>query len=129
MTNTISPQRLAFPAQRYKPKTNNRSSVWWGPVWRGLFVDPEGKHYRAMGRSLWLFCYLIVHANRKTGTLYRTVSTVQHDMQVSTRTVHVWLALLRQHGYIKTKTTGRALVIKIEKWRPIIKGASQVRHT
>jgi Mn-dependent DtxR family transcriptional regulator len=95
--------------------------MWWGPIWRGLFVDPAGKHYRTMGRSLWLYGYLIVHADRKTGTLYRKVSTVARDMQVSARTVQAWFSLLKRHGYIRAETTGRGLVIGIEKWRPVVK--------
>jgi hypothetical protein len=119
------PQRIIFPARLFKPSQSTRPSTWWGPVWRGLFVDPSGKHYRAMGRALWLYGYLIVHADRRTGTLYRRVATVAHDMQVSERTIQAWLALLRRQGYIKTKTTGRALTIRIEKWRPIMKAAHQ----
>lgn len=102
-----------------------RSSQWWGAVWRGLFVDPEGKHYRMIGRALWLYCYLIVHADRRNGTLYRTAATIARDMHVPQRTIQSWLALLRRHGYIKTRTTGRAAAISIEKWRPITKEARQ----
>jgi hypothetical protein len=116
-----SSQRITFPPQFARSNQSYRPNAWWAPVWRGLFVDPEGKHYRLMGRALWLYGYLIVHADRRTGTLYRTVSTVARDMQVSRRTIQAWLSVLRQHNYIKTKTTGRALVIEIEKWRPIIK--------
>jgi hypothetical protein len=72
-----------------------------------------------MGRALWLYGYLIIHADRKTGTLYRRIDTVSCDMNVSGRTIQAWLALLRRHGYIRTKTTGRALAIRIEKWKPI----------
>lgn len=124
MTTPTAPlQRVTFPAQFIKSHQNTRSRTWWGPIWRGLFVDPTGKHYRAMGRALWLYGYLIVHADRKTGTLYRTVATIARDMQVSGRTVQAWLALLRRQSYIGTKTTGRALSIKIEKWRPIAREA------
>ena len=78
-----------------------------------------------MGKALWLYGYFIVHANRRNGTLYRTVSTIARDMQVSRRTIQSWLILLRRYGYIKTMPTGRALVISIEKWRPIIKVSPQ----
>jgi hypothetical protein len=94
--------------------------TWWAPVWRGLFVDSEGKHYHRMRQALWLYSYLIIHANRRTGTLYRTIPTIANDMYVSKRTIQAWLSVLRRHGYIKTKTTGRSLLIKIAKWRPII---------
>lgn len=116
-----SPLRIAFNKQVSKPSQSARPSAWWGPVWRGLFVDLGGKHYRAMGKALWLYGYLIVHADRKTGTLYRRVSTIALDMQVSERTVQAWLSLLRRHGYIKAQTTGRALAIGIEKWRPVVR--------
>jgi hypothetical protein len=118
-----SPQRVTFQMQFPRSTKSARPSMWWGPVWRGLFVDLEGKHYRSMGRALWLYGYLIVHADRRTGTLYRTVSTIARDMQVSKRTIQSWLVVLRRHSYIKTKTTGRALSIRIEKWRPIIKAS------
>lgn len=112
-------QRITFRRPFSHATQGNHSSRWWGPVWRGLFVDPAGKHYRAMGRALWLYGYLIVHADRSKGTLYRKVVTVARDMQVSERTIQAWLSVLRQNGYIKTKTTGRALEITIEKWKPI----------
>ena len=76
---------------------------------------------------MWLFGYLILHADRRTGTLYRNVSTVSRDMRVSQRTVQAWLALLRQHGYVRTNTTERFLRIEIGKWRPIVRGQAAVR--
>src|SRR5438105_12946195 len=111
ITTTHLP-RITVPVQFSKSNQTIRRSIWWGRVWRGLFVDPAGKHYRAMGRALWLYGYLIVHADRRTGTLYRRVATVARDMQVSERTVQAWMALLRQHSYINTKTTGRAMAIR-----------------
>jgi len=92
---------------------------WWGPVWRGLTVEPTAKHYKAMGKSLWLFVYFIIHADRKTGTLFRRIQTIAGEMGVSRRTVCTWLSVLRRHQYITTKSTGRALMIAITKWRPL----------
>src|SRR5947209_19354593 len=112
MPATMTPLQRVISSKRFtKINHPSRPSRWWGPVWRGLFVDPEGKHYRAMGRALWLYGYLIVHADRRTGTLYRTVATIARDIQVSERTLEAWLALLRQHDYIRTKTTWLAIVI------------------
>jgi hypothetical protein len=78
-----------------------------------------------MGKALWLYGYLIVHADRKTGTLSRRVPTVARDMRISERTVQAWLSLLRRHGYITTKTNGRSLAIRIQKWRSIVKAAGE----
>jgi hypothetical protein len=94
-------------------------SQWWGFVWRGLVVSPTGQHYRAMGRSVWLFLYLIIHANRRTGTIYRRVGTISKDTGTSKRTVQIWLKTLRDNDYIITERTGRSLIIHIMKWRPI----------
>lgn len=94
-------------------------SQWWGFVWRGLVVSSSAQHYHAMGRSVWLYLYLIIHANRKTGSLYRRVNTISVDIGLSRRTVQVWLKRLRDNGYIVTERTGRSLIIHILKWRSI----------
>lgn len=118
-------QRINYSNLQSKATQTTHRKKWWGPIWRGLFVDPAGKHYRVMGRALWLYGYFIVHADRRTGILYRKVETIARDMKVSRRTVQAWLALLRQHGYIRTRSTGRAVTISIEKWRPIIKSSAK----
>jgi Helix-turn-helix domain len=92
---------------------------WWGYVWRGLVVSKNAKHYKLIGRALWLYLYLIIHADRKTGTLYRLTKTISADMGISKRTIQAWLAVLRNSGYIKTWRTGRSLQITITKWRLI----------
>lgn len=120
MSTSFTPLRSILPLKLFSQTHHAaRTTGWWGPIWRGLFVDPTGKHYHAMGKALWLYGYLIVHADRKTGVLYRRIATISNDMQVSGRTVQAWLSLLRRHGYIRTKTTGRTLEISIEKWKPI----------
>jgi|ERR1041384_977716 hypothetical protein len=98
-----------------------QAKAWWGPIWRGLVVEETAKHYKAMGRAVWLYVYLIVHADRRKGTLFRLLPTISKDMGLKVRTIRQWLSVLRKRGYIKTKSTGRALEITIERWRPIMK--------
>lgn len=95
---------------------------WWAPVWRGLPVESTGKHYRAMRASVWLYLYFIVHADRKSGVLFRRIQTISQEMGVSRRTVCLWLSVLRRHGYITTKSTGRSLQIAVTKWKPLSTG-------
>jgi hypothetical protein len=38
-------------------------------------------------------------------------------MCVKTRTIRVWLRILRQHGYVETSNSGRSLLIRIRKWK------------
>jgi len=92
---------------------------WWAPVWRGLVVDPDGKHVRRLGTALALHLYLIIHADRPSGRLVRKHATVARDMGVPIRTVRAWMGKLRSHGYIRTTRTGHALVIDILNWRPV----------
>ena len=37
---------------------------WWAPVWKGLVMDSEAKHYRAMKNAVWLYVYCLLGANR-----------------------------------------------------------------
>lgn len=101
------------------------SRNWWGALWRGLVVDETGKHYQAMGKALWLFCYLVLHADWRRGTLYRKLPTINRDTGIKERTLQQWLILLRRHGYIKTQSTGRGLQIQICKWRSIVRPAKR----
>jgi len=103
-----------------------RQRDWWGFIWRGLVVSRSAKHYNAMGRAVWLFVYLIIHANRRSGTVYRRVRTIAQDIGISERTVQIWLKILRDKGYITTERTGRSLLIHIDKWRPISRAPSRL---
>jgi DNA-binding transcriptional ArsR family regulator len=94
---------------------------WWGPIWRGLVADATAKHYRAMRASVWLFLYLVIHADRKTGKLSRRYETIAQDTGLNKRTVRSWLLRLRRQGYVKVERAGGsvAIYIQIEKWKPL----------
>ena len=92
---------------------------WWRAVWRGLVVDEGAKHYRAMGAALWLYLYLIIHADPKSGTLGRKYKTVARDMGLKPRTVRAWLSKLRGGGYVSVRSSGRSLVIHINRWKSL----------
>jgi len=80
-------------------------------VWRDLVVDPKGTHYHRMGSAIWLFLYLILHADRATGRVFRKVATIAREMGMSQRTVGRWLKILRVAGYVGVHNTGRYLLI------------------
>lgn len=92
---------------------------WWAPVWKGLVMDEDGTHYRRMRNAVWLFLYLLLNANRRSGFLVRKIRTIGSDMGVSRDTVLRWLKVLRTAGYIVTQNTGRCLRIQIQKWKPL----------
>lgn len=95
--------------------------TWWAGVWLGLVVDSKAKHYKAMHSALWLLIYFIIHADRRTGTLFRKKETIARDMGVNTRTVRYWLVTLRKEGYVKIESSkgSSAISIHIQKWKPL----------
>lgn len=97
---------------------------WWGQVHRGLVVDSKAKHYRRMRGAVWLFLYLIIHANRADGTLRRKHNTVATDMGLPLSTVRRWIMTLRRHGYVSVTHTGRSQVIHIRRWKTSSVGKS-----
>ena len=80
-------------------------------------MDQEAKHYRRINSAVWLFIYLIVHADRQSGTLQRKYATIARDMQVSENTVRSWMRRLRYHQYVRAASTGRGLLIHIRRWK------------
>lgn len=92
---------------------------WWAPVWTGLLMDSDAKHYLKMKNALWLFLYLVLNANRRGGFLSRKVKTICSDMGVCRGTILRWIDILRKQGYISTANTGRALFIQIKKWKSL----------
>ena len=102
------------------PKQLNQKS-WWGPVWRGLVVDAGARHYRQMRSALWLFLYLILHADRKTGRLLRRYETISRDLGVPKRTVRRWLTVLNKAGYVEVERPPRSTVfsMRIRRWKAL----------
>lgn len=98
---------------------------WWAPVWKGLVMD-KSVHRKRMGSAVWLFLYLLVNADRKTGSMFRKIKTMTADMGITRDTIMRWLVILREGGYIITTSTGRCLSIQINKWRTPKAGG--IRH-
>ena len=92
---------------------------WWAPVWRGLVCEVQAVHYRRMKTAVWLYLFLLMHADRRKGNLRRKISTICRDSGISRDAVVRWLGLLRHHGYIESRNTGRCLEIQITKWKPL----------
>jgi hypothetical protein len=92
---------------------------WWAPVWKGLVMDTEAKHYRTMKNAVWLYLYLLLNANRKTGLLFRKIETISNGLGVTRDTAFRWLKVLRSGGYIETVNTGRSLTIQVTRWKAL----------
>lgn len=117
-----SGEHISLPIPRDEVQTQlskNTARAWWVHLWSGLVRDPSGKHRKAIKQAVWLYLYLLVGANWRTGTLFRRIATISAETGLNERTVQRWLGTLRKQGYIKTLTNGRSLNISITKWRPI----------
>lgn len=121
MPNTLPQQNslFSFDARKWRTAKTQKPLDWWGPIWRGLPVEPTGKHYLAMHTSVWLYLYLVIHADRATGTLYRVVPRISQEMGIPPRTIRRWLSRLKRGGYLVVRPTGRSLQISIQKWKPL----------
>jgi hypothetical protein len=82
-------------------------------------MDAEAKHCRRMKNAVWLYLYLLLNANRRTGKLMRKIKTISLDMGVTRDTTLRWLGILRKEKYIVTENTGRCLHIQITKWKKL----------
>jgi hypothetical protein len=128
-TSSQQPSLFSSGAREWRRTKTQKPLDWWGPIWRGLPVEPGGKHYRAMHTSVWLYLYLVIHADRATGTLYRLVPRISQDMGIHPRTIRRWLARLKRGGYVVVRLTGRSLHISIQKWKPLRTATSQRNST
>lgn|SRR5574337_82334 len=90
---------------------------WWAPVWTGLVMDERGIHHKKIKSAIWLYLYLLLNADRRTGFLKRKINTISRDTGIKKSTVRLWMNILKQHGYINARSTGRCLIIEITKWK------------
>jgi len=91
---------------------------WWAPVWRGLVVDPEGKHVKRLDGAVWLFLYFVLHARRDSGTVWAKTETVVRATGVSRRTIQRWRQTLLEHGYVMPVENKKNQFV-IPKWRTL----------
>lgn len=98
-------------------KGQGKTPNWWTPVWRGLIADPNSKHRKTMGTSVWMFLYLLTYANRKTGIVRRSLTMMAKDTGYPVRTIQFNLKNLREKGYLTSSHEGRYLTIQVEKWK------------
>src|SRR5688500_5299864 len=103
--------------KRFITRRTNGSRHWWTPVWRGLTADPESRHRKRMGSSLWLYLYLLTYTNRKTGFARRKLSQIRDDTGYPTRTIQRHLKQLKEKNYITAARSNQYLHIKIKRWK------------
>lgn len=92
----------------------------WTPVMDGLFNDPNGKHHKAMGNSVWVFLHILSKCNWEGKTELK-IEQISIATGIPISTTKRYIGILRGKGYIMTYNTGRKLKITVQKWRSIRK--------
>ena len=85
---------------------------------RGLVADPKAKHYRRMRQALWLYLFLLLAAQPRSGRRLLDPKAVAQAMGLKEATIRSWLGHLRRYGYLTSEREGRLVWIQLAKWRP-----------
>jgi hypothetical protein len=103
--------------QKFIRDRTKHAPKWWTPVWNGLVADPESKHRKMIGVSVWLYLYLLTYTNRKTGIVRRRLSQIREDTGYPLRTIQRHLKRLVQRQYINLTRSDHYLHVQIKKWK------------
>ncbi len=86
---------------------------------RSRLIGNDGRSYQRMRQTIWLYLYLVLQLNPKTGRLATKVSTISQDMGIKQETIRSWLGHLRRKGYVSVKRDGDYWLITVTGLKPI----------
>jgi DNA-binding MarR family transcriptional regulator len=96
-----------------------RNKNYWRPLWKGLVIDPEAKHCKRIGNSVWLFLYFILKADYKTGFLFKSYEAMARETGVKKRTIRHWLNNLKNKGYVSIQRKRNGFRVYVRNWKTI----------
>lgn len=88
-------------------------------VWRGLMRDATAKHYKQMGQAIWLFLNLLMAADKQGYIKAISYKRLNINSGIPVVNLKRYMATLRRHKYVSTRSTGRYLTIQISNWKTI----------
>jgi DNA-binding transcriptional ArsR family regulator len=97
----------------------------------------EAKHYERMGAAIWLYGWLVLRetpaaraseAGWVLGGKPISYREIESETQFSPRTLERWMRILRDAGYIETRTVPGGVVVRITKAKKFSRAAA-VRET
>ncbi len=94
-----------------------------------LILNPGAGHYKKLGSSLWLFLYLLLKSDCKTGIVVRNYATISQEMGVKKKTIIKWMNKLKHGQYIQTHRESHAQVIHIKDWKHFCECPNQGTHS
>ncbi len=82
----------------------------------------EAKHYERMGSAVWLYGWLILRQTRQEGTTGLVLGgkpisyrEIEEETGFEPRTLERWMRVLRDGGYIETRTAPGGVIVQITK--------------
>lgn len=87
----------------------------------GFFTD--AKHRERIGQAVWLYGYLHIYADRRTGRLTRNYQTIADEIGTSTKTIQRWMEVLKRGKYVEIQLLQHGISVQITKWKPIKNGS------
>jgi DNA-binding transcriptional ArsR family regulator len=70
-----------------------------------------------MRQSVWLYLYLLLAVNPKTGTRLFLPAEMGTQMGLKEDTIRSWMGRLRKAGYVRVERQGEYLRVEITRWR------------
>lgn len=92
---------------------------YWNPIVRGLTHDSDGKHYYRLKHAIWLYLYLLIEANHRTGRVLTTLEKISSDMGLDIQLLITFLGHLKRWNYVSTQKESGQILFKIAKWKSI----------
>lgn len=83
----------------------------YAPIGEKFIQNPDLQ--KRVGSAVWLFLYLVLNRDWKTGTLQRRVETIASDLKRNRKQIQRWLRALEDEGLITTRRLCRGYFIEI----------------
>ncbi|MCH7649809.1 MAG: hypothetical protein IIA63_01465 [Nitrospinae bacterium] len=83
----------------------------YAPIGDKLIQNPDLQ--QRVGSAVWLFLYLVLNRDWKTGNLQRRVETMADDLKRNRKQIQRWLRILEKEGLIITRRLWHGYFIKI----------------
>jgi hypothetical protein len=91
----------------------------YAPVAKNLILNPLGKHMSRMGKAIWVYLYLLIVINDKSGRAIVKSAEIAKETGISENNILTGFGILKKWNYIDVKKQNSTFVITVCKWKKI----------